>query len=45
MLFNCLHLGHGKPNVSYKTGNADRDTTRKEKDLVVTLSADIKVSD
>ena len=45
MLFNfgkckCLHTGHGNLNVNYKMGD-----TVKEKDLGVTVSADMKVSE
>ena len=46
MLFNfgkckCLHTGHRNLNVNYKMG----DTVLKEKDLGVTISADMKVSE
>ena len=50
MLFNfgkckCLHTGHGNLNVNYKMGDTVLGTTVKEKDLGVTLSADMKVSE
>ena len=50
MLFNfgkckCLHTGHGNLNVNYKMGDTVLGTTVKEKDLGVTMSADMKVSE
>ena len=50
MLFNfgkckCLHTGHGNLNVHYKVGDTVLGTTVKEKDLGVTTSADMKVSE
>ena len=50
MLFNfgkckCLHTGHGNLNVKYKMGDTVLGTTVKEKDLGVTISADMKVSE
>ena len=50
MLFNfgkckCLHTGHGNLNVNYKMGDTVMGTTVKEKDLGVTISADMKVSE
>ena len=50
MLFNfgkckCLHTGHGKLDVNYKLGDNVLGTTVKEKDLGVTISADMKVSE
>ena len=50
MLFNfgkckCLHTGHWNLNVNYKMGDTVLDTTVKEKDLGVTISADMKVSE
>ena len=50
MLFNfgkckCLHTGHGNLNVNYKMGDTVMGTTIKEKDLGVTISADMKVSE
>ena len=46
MLFNfgkckCLHTGHGNLDINYDTVLG---TTVKEKDLGVTISADMKVS-
>ena len=50
MLFNlgkckCLHTGHGNLDVNYKMGDTVLCTTVKEKDLGVTISADMKVSE
>ena len=50
MLFNfgkckCLHTGHGNLNVNYKMGDTVLGNTVKEKDLGVTISADMKVSE
>ena len=50
MLFNfgkckCLHTGHGNLNVNYKMRDTVLGTTVKEKDLGVTISADMKVSE
>ena len=50
MLFNlgkckCLHTGHGNLDVNYKMGDTILGTTVKEKDLGVTVSADMKVSE
>ena len=50
MLFNfgkckCLHIGHGNLDVNYKMGDTVLGTTVKEKDLGVTISADMKVSE
>ena len=50
LLFNfgkckCLHTGHGNLYVNYKVGDTVRGTTVKEKDLGVTISADMKVSE
>ena len=50
MLFNfgkckCLHTGHGNLNVNYKMGDTVLGTTVKEKDLGVTISADMKGSE
>ena len=49
MLFNfgkckCLHTGHGNLDVNNKIGDTVLGTTVKEKDLGVTISADMKVS-
>ena len=40
----CLHTGHGKLDVNYTMGDTVLGTTVKEKDLGVTISADMKVS-
>ena len=50
MLFNfgkckCLHTGHRNLHVNYKMGDTVLGTTVKEKDLGVTISADMKVSE
>ena len=39
---NVLHLGQGNPNLAYKIGKVDK--ARKERDLGITLSADLKMS-
>ena len=50
MLFNfekckCLHTGHGNLDVNYKMGDTVLGTTVKEKDLGVTISTDMNVSE
>ena len=50
MLFNFgkskrLHTGHGNLDVNYKIGDTVIGTIVKEKDLGLTLSADMKVSE
>ena len=50
MLFNfgnckCLHTEHGNLDINYKMGDTVLGTTIKEKDLGVTISADMKVSE
>ena len=50
MLFNfgkckCLHTEHGNLDVNYKMGDTILGTKVKEKDLGVTISADVKVSE
>ena len=50
MLFNfgkckCIHIGHGNMDKEYKMGDAVLGRTTKEKDLGVTFSADMKVSE
>ena len=50
MLFNlgkckCLHRGHGNLGVNYKMGHTVLDITVKEKNLGITISADMKVSE
>ena len=41
----CLHTGHGNLDVNYKIGYTVLSTTVKEKDLGVTVRADMKVSE
>ena len=41
----CLHSGHGNLDVNHKMGDTVLGTTVKEKDLGVTISADMKVSE
>ena len=50
MLFNfgrckCLHTGHGNEYAQYTMGGTVLNTTLKEKDLGLTISADMKVSE
>ena len=50
MFFNlgnckCQHTGHGNLDVNYKMGDTVLGTTVKEKDLGVTISVDMKVSE
>ena len=50
MLFNfgkckCLHTGHGNEDAQYIMGGTVLNTTLKEKDLGLTISADMKVSE
>ena len=50
MLFNfgkckCLHTGHGNEDAQYTMGGTVLNTTLKEKDLELTISADMKVSE
>ena len=50
MLFNfgkckCIHIGHGNMDEEYKMGDGVLGRTTQEKDLGVTLSADMKVSE
>ena len=42
---NAYIIGHGNLDVSYKMGDTVLDTTVKDKDLGVTISADMKVSE
>ncbi|KAK2182626.1 hypothetical protein NP493_344g00017 [Ridgeia piscesae] len=49
MLFNfgkckCLHTGHGNEDAQYTMGGTVLNTTLKERDLGLTISADMKVS-
>ena len=41
----CLHTGHGNLDVNYKMGDTVLSTTVKEKDLGITINADMKVSE
>ena len=50
MVFNfgkckCIHIGHGNMGEEYKMGDAVLDRTTQEKNLGVTFSADMKVSE
>ena len=50
MLFNfgkckCLHTGHGNEDAQYTMGDTVLNTTLKEKDLGLTIRADMKVSE
>ena len=50
MLFNlgkckCLHTGHGNEDAQYTMGGTVLNTTLKERDLCLTISADMKVSE
>ena len=50
MLFNfrkckCIHIGHGNMDEEYKMGYAVLGRTTQEKDLGVTFSTDMKVSE
>ena len=50
MLFNfgkckCLHTGHENEDAQYTMGDTVLNTTIKEKDLGLTISADMKVSE
>ena len=50
LLFNygkckCLHTGHGNEDAQYTMGDTVLNTTVNEKDLGLTISADMKVSD
>ena len=41
----CIQIGHGNMGEEYKMGNAVLGRTTQEKDLGVTFSADMKVSE
>ena len=50
MLFNflkckCIHIGHGNMDEEYKMGDAVLGRTTQKKELGVTFSADMKVSE
>ncbi|KAK2149583.1 hypothetical protein NP493_2956g00000 [Ridgeia piscesae] len=41
----CLHTGHGNEDAKYTLGDTVLNTTLKENDLGLTISADMKVSE
>ena len=41
----CIHIGHGNMDEKYKKGDAVLGRTTQEKDLGVTFSTDMKVSE
>ena len=41
----CLHTGHGNLDINYNIGDTVLGTTVKEKELGITISADMKVSE
>ena len=41
----CIHIGHGNMDEEYKMGDAVLYRTTQEKDLGVTFSAELKVSE
>ena len=41
----CIHIGHGNRDEEYKMGDAVLGRTTQEKDLRVTFSADMKISE
>ena len=41
----CIHIGHGNVDEEYKMGDAVLDRTTQEKNLGVTFSTDLKVSE
>ena len=41
----CIHIGHGNMDEEYKMGDGVLGRTTQEKDLGVTFSADMKVSE
>ena len=50
MLFNlgkckCLHTGHGNEDAQYTMGGTVLNTTVKEKDLGLTINANMKASE
>ena len=42
---NCLHTGHGNEDAQYRMGGTVLNITVKEKDLGLTVSADVMVSE
>ena len=43
--FKCLHIGHGNEDAQYTMGDTVLNTTVKERDLGLTISGDMKVSE
>ena len=43
--YKCLHVGHGNEDAQYTMGGTVLNTILKEKDLGLTISADMKVSE
>ena len=43
--YKCIHIGHGNVDEKYKMGDAVLGRNTQEKDLGVTFSADMKVSE
>ena len=43
--YKCLHTGHGNEDAQYTMGGTVLNTTLKEKDLGLTISADMKISE
>ena len=41
----CLHTGYGNLDINYNMGDTVLSTTVKEKDLGITICADVKVSE
>ena len=41
----CLHTGHGNEDAQYAMGGTVLNTTEKEKDLGLTISVDMNVSE
>ena len=41
----CLHTGQGNLDINYNMGDTVLGTTVKEKDLGITISADMKISE
>ena len=43
--YKCLHAGKGNLGINYNMGDTVLGTNVKEKDLGITISADMKVSE
>ena len=41
----CLHIAHGNEDAQYTMGGTELNTTLTEKDLGLTITADMKVSE